>query len=124
MKLKCITIFFSDPSMLRRSNRKRSVPAERGDAIAVSAKRAIRNPHSTVGSSTSTAISGSTEINYSRGGMPASFVLSISSHSYTQRTCTYNRNRELRKPAKAFSWDATCSSCSWDTINCWCIECS
>ena len=64
--------------MLRHSNRKCSVPTGRGDAIAASAKRALRNPHSTVGSSTSTAISGSTEINYSRGGMPASFVHSIS----------------------------------------------
>ena len=69
--------------MLRRSNRKRSVPAGRGDAIAASAKRAIRNHHSTVGSSTSTAISGSTEINYSRGGMPASLVRSISSPTVT-----------------------------------------
>ena len=69
--------------MLRRSNRKRSVPAGRGDAIAASAKRAISSPHSTVGSSTSTAISGSTEINYSRGGMPASFVRSISSPTVT-----------------------------------------
>jgi len=48
--------------MLRRSNRKRPVPAGRGDAIAASPKRAIRNPHSTVGSSTSTTISGSSSI--------------------------------------------------------------
>ena len=64
--------------MLRRSNRKRSVPAGRRDAIAASAKRTLCNPHSTVGSSTSTAISGSAEIIYSRIGMPASFVRSIS----------------------------------------------
>ena len=64
--------------MLRRSNRKRSVPAGKRDAITASAKRTLHNPHSTVGSSTSTAISGSAEINYSRGGMPASFVRSIS----------------------------------------------
>ena len=64
--------------MLRRSNRKRSVPAGRRDAIAASAKRTRCNPHSTVGSSTSTAISGSAEIIYSRIGMPASFVHSIS----------------------------------------------
>ena len=64
--------------MLWRSIRKRSVPAGRGDAIAASAKRAIRNPHSTIGPSTSTAISGSTEINYSREGMPAFFVRAIS----------------------------------------------
>jgi excinuclease UvrABC ATPase subunit len=64
--------------MLRRSNRKRSVPAGKRDAITASAKRTLRNPHSTVGSSTSTAISGSAEIIYSRIGMPASFVRSIS----------------------------------------------
>ena len=69
--------------MLRHSNRKCSVPAGRGDAIAASAKRTIRNLHSTVGSSTSIAISGSTEINYIRGGMPVSFVRSISSPTVT-----------------------------------------
>ena len=64
--------------MLRRSNLKCSGSAGGRDEIAPSAKRTRCNTHSTVGSSTSTAISGSTEIIYSRIGMPASFVRSIS----------------------------------------------